>query len=56
MDKEGKRLKNSKEIIDEYKGVEVDRDIYYEEDLGYRKNNIQKGNFYKQGHGRLVDE
>ena len=56
MDKEGKRLKNSKEIIDEYKGVEADRDIYYEEDLGYRKNNVQKGNFYKQSHGRLVDE
>lgn len=56
MDKEGKRLKNSKEIIDEYKGVEADRDIYYEADLGYRKNNVQKGNFYKQSHGRLVDE
>lgn len=55
MDKEGKRLKNSKEIIDGYKGVEVEKDIYYEEDLGYRKNNIQKGNFYKHSHGRLVD-
>lgn len=56
MDKEGKILKNSKEIINEYKGLEADKDIYYKEDIGYRKNNVQKGNFYKQGHGLLADE